>query len=63
MIIMFLYYFIIGCIVGMFLETTIRLNNENVNNIERLWLVVLWPLMISIFIFYFIKHLFFIDNE
>ena len=57
-------YLFIGTIVGLFLETMIRMDNNYVNMYERFWVITLWPLMLMIFIYYFLKHLFFnIDDE
>jgi len=57
-------YLFIGTIVGLFLETMIRMDNNYVNMYERFWVITMWPLMLMIFIYYFLKHLFFnIDDE
>jgi len=57
-------YLFIGTIVGLFLETMIRMDNNYVSMYERFWVITLWPLMLMIFIYYFLKHLFFnIDDE
>ena len=57
-------YLFIGTIVGLMLETVIRMRYDTVKPIERFWLIVLWPLMLMIFMYYFFKHLFFnIDDE
>ena len=55
-------YLFIGTIVGLTLESTIRWTGEDVNGIERFWLITVWPLMVLIFIFYFLKSLFGIDD-
>ena len=57
-------YFFIGTIVGLFIETTIRMDGESVNMSERFWMITVWPLMLSIFLYYFFKHLFFnLDDD
>ena len=57
-------YLFIGTIVGLFIETTIRMDGESVNMSERFWMITVWPLMLSIFLYYFFKHLFFnIDDD
>jgi len=57
-------YLLIGTIVGLFLETMVRISYNSVNMYERFWLITLWPLMLMIFMYYFFKHLFFnIDDE
>lgn len=57
-------YLFIGTIVGLFLETTIRMDGQSVNMSERFWIITIWPLMLSIFLYYFFKHIFFnIDDD
>jgi len=57
-------YFFIGTIVGLLLETMVRMSYNSVNMYERFWLITLWPIMLLIFLYYFFKHLFFnIDDE
>ena len=57
-------YLFIGTIVGLFLETTIRMDGQSVNMSERFWMITVWPLMLSIFLYYFFKHIFFnIDDD
>ena len=57
-------YLLIGTIVGLFLETMVRISYNSVNMYERFWFITLWPLMLMIFMYYFFKHLFFnIDDE
>lgn len=57
-------YLFIGTVVGLLLETMVRVSYNSVNMYERFWLITLWPLMLLIFLYYFFKHLFFnIDDE
>jgi uncharacterized protein YacL len=57
-------YLFIGTIVGLLLETMVRMSYNSVNVYERFWLITLWPIMLLIFLYYFFKHLFFnIDDE
>lgn len=57
-------YLFIGTVVGLLLETMVRMSYNSVNMYERFWLITLWPLMLLIFLYYFFKHLFFnIDDE
>lgn len=57
-------YLFIGTIVGLFIETTIRMDGESINMSERFWVITIWPLMLSIFLYYFFKHIFFnIDDD
>ena len=55
-------YLFIGTIVGLFLETMIRMDNNYVSMYERFWVITLWPLMLMIFIYYFLRSLFGIDD-
>jgi FtsH-binding integral membrane protein len=59
---LFWIYLFIGTIVGLIIESTIRWTGEDVNGIERFWLITVWPLMVLIFIFYFLRSLFGIDD-
>ena len=56
-------YLFIGTIVGLFLETTIRISSQSVNMSERYWMITLWPIMLLIFLYYFFKHMFFNIND
>lgn len=57
-------YLFIGTIVGLFIETIIRMDGESINMSERFWVITVWPLMLSIFLYYFFKHIFFnIDDD
>ena len=57
-------YLFIGTVVGLLLETMVRMSYNSVNMYERFWLITLWPIMLLIFLYYFFKHLFFnIDDE
>ena len=57
-------YLFFGTIVGLLLETMVRMSYNSVNMYERFWLITLWPIMLLIFLYYFFKHLFFnIDDE
>mgnify|MGYP003348276665 CR=1 FL=1 len=55
-------YLLIGTIVGLFIEYTIRWTGDEVNGIERFWLITIWPLMVLIFVYYFFRSLFGIDD-
>jgi len=54
----FIIYFLIGTAVGFIMETINRFSKEpnKINMGERLLIVVLWPLMLTLFI-YFIKSM------
>jgi len=52
------YYGLLGVIIGFFMEKAIISSEQTVNWQERFWLITLWPIMLVIFIFYFIKSLF-----
>ena len=51
-------YLLAGTIVGFTLELLIRWTNGNVNLGERIAIITLWPLMILVFLFNFIKGFF-----
>jgi hypothetical protein len=51
-------YILIGVIIAFFMEYLIRLSNLSVSNKERVFLILFWPLICSMFFYYFIKELF-----
>jgi len=55
-------YLLIGTIVGLVIEYIIRWTDNEVNGIERFWLITVWPLMVLIFVYYFLRSLFGIDD-
>lgn len=55
-------YLLIGTIIGLVIEYTIRWTGNEVNGIERFWLITIWPLMVLIFVYYFLRSLFGIDD-
>jgi len=55
-------YLLCGTIVGFLLERTIRWTGEGVSGIERFWLITGWPLMLLIFVYYFIVGIFGSDD-
>lgn len=55
-------YLLAGTIVGFFLERMIRWVEEDVSGIERFWLITCWPLMILIFMYYFLVGIFGSDD-
>jgi hypothetical protein len=52
------YYGLLGVIIGFFMEKAIISSEQTVKWQERFWLITLWPIMLVIFIFHFIKALF-----
>jgi len=58
MILLITQYLLAGLIIAFFLEYLIRSTTNNVSGLERYALIVFWPIMIAIFIIYFIKGLF-----
>ncbi len=52
------YYLLSGIIIAFTLESILRWLGNTVRGIERLYLVVLWPVMLISVVFYFIKSLF-----
>ena len=51
-------YFLIGVIIGAFLEGTITRAGYPMEWSDRFWVVLGWPLASAIFIYYFIKGFF-----
>jgi len=51
-------YLLAGTFVGLLLERAVRRNGDDVSGWERLWVITLWPIMGSIFLFHFIKAFF-----
>ena len=58
MILLIAQYLLVGTVLGFLIEFVIRNTGYDVDGQERIWLIVLWPLMLIIFIIYFIKGLF-----
>ena len=52
-------YLFIGTIVGLFIETMIRVSGNKINSPERFWLITTWPFMLLVFVYYFFIHIFF----
>ena len=52
-------YLFIGLAVGFMLETINRFAEESnkINMVERLLVIVLWPIMLTLFIYHFIKSM------
>ena len=55
--ILLLKYLLVGTVSGCLLEAIIRATGENVGNTERASLICLWPVMLVVFIWNFIKGL------
>jgi hypothetical protein len=54
-----LYYLIVGTLVGFSLESLIRFfANDEVNMFERIFMILFWPLICIIFVYYFVKTFF-----
>jgi hypothetical protein len=51
-------YLLIGVITALCLELFIRAIGEEVGHFERIQLITLWPVMVLLFIFNFIKGMF-----
>ena len=51
-------YLLAGTFVGLMLERSVRKNGDYVSGGERLWIIIMWPIMGSIFLFYFIRAFF-----
>jgi hypothetical protein len=50
-----LYYLLVGTIVGFFLEKAVVATGNHLSLLERASVIILWPIMLAIFIFYFFK--------
>lgn len=50
-------YLLAGLIVSFILEHVIRFTDQTLNWKERYSMVVLWPIMVAVFVIYFIKGL------
>ena len=52
-------YFLIGIAIGFILEIINRSSEEpnKINMIERLLVIISWPLMLTLFIYHFIKSM------
>jgi len=57
MILLITQYLLVGVVIGFLLEHTIRWTGSSVSFGERLWMITLWPIMIVVFVVYFIKGL------
>tara|TARA_B100000035_G_scaffold270259_1_gene244505 strand:+ start:1160 stop:1339 length:180 start_codon:yes stop_codon:yes gene_type:complete len=55
--ILFVKYLLVGLIISFLLEHIIRAMDNDVSGKERYAMIVLWPIMTIIFIYYFIKGL------
>ena len=51
-------YLLIGVAVGFTLELVIRWSGQDVTHLERVQMIVGWPIMASIFIYNFFKGMF-----
>ena len=51
-------YLLVGTVIGFVFELLIRWTDGNVNLGERIAIITLWPLMILVFLFNFIKGFF-----
>ena len=57
MILLIAQYLLVGTIVSFLLEHTIRSAQMDVTFGERLWMITLWPVMVVVFVYNFIKGL------
>ena len=55
MILLIAQYLLVGTIVSFLLEHTIRSVQMDVTFGERLWMITLWPVMVVVFIYNFVK--------
>lgn len=57
-----LLYLLVGVLIGFMIESLIRVTGNDLNGSERYSLIVFWPIMLAVFLYYFIKSLFNIDE-
>ena len=50
-------YLLAGLVTAFLIEQVIRFTDQTVNGWERYFMIVFWPLILVVFIFYFIKGL------
>jgi len=55
MILFIAQYLLVGIIMSFLIEHAIRWSGNDVNLGERFWMIGLWPIMIAVFLVYFIK--------
>lgn len=53
-----LMYFLVGTVVGFFLELAVVTVGNQLRWGERIWVIILWPIMALTFVFNFIKSIF-----
>ena len=58
MMILVAQYLLVGVVIALCLELFIRAIGEEVTHLERIQLIVAWPVMALIFVYNFIKGLF-----
>ena len=54
MIQLVLYYLLAGTVVGFFLEKAVVSTGESLGGVERASVIILWPIMLTIFVYYFL---------
>ena len=57
MIILVAQYLLAGVILALGLETVIRWTGQDVDHVERIMMIVAWPVMVFVFVYNFIKGL------
>jgi len=58
MILLITQYLLVGLIISFLLEHIIRWTEQDVSFLERVWMITLWPIMVLVFLFNFIKGIF-----
>jgi hypothetical protein len=58
MIVLVAQYLLAGVIIAFFLELIIRWTDQEVGHLERIQMIVAWPIMAIIFVYNFIKGMF-----
>jgi len=55
MILLAVEYLLAGLVISFVIEHVIRWSGNDVNLGERFWMIGLWPIMIVVFLVYFVK--------
>ena len=58
MIVLVAQYLLVGVVIALFLELILRWTDHEVDHLERIQLIVAWPIMATIFVYNFIKGMF-----
>jgi hypothetical protein len=57
-----LLYLLVGVLIGFMIESLIRVTGNDLNGSERYSLIVFWPIMLAVFLYYFLVGMFGSDD-